>query len=1128
MKPITLTVAGLHSFREKQIVDFGSLCEGGVFGIFGPTGSGKSSILDAMTLALYGKVERASNNTHGILNHAENQLHVSFIFELENAKGTKRYMIERSFKRQDDLKLKSSLCRIIEVGAESVVLADKIRDVEQCVEELIGLTIEDFTKAVVLPQGKFAEFLSLKGADRRQMLQRLFNLEQYGDKLNKKLKSKLTTAKNKLNEVTAEQAGLGDASTEAIKGAEQELKEIEILLEKRQNEVNKIDLDFEKSKNIWDWQLEKSTLTKKLVEIEQDKQQILLLEEKLQHAEEASRLLPYLEEFETAKEALEKAKNRHDLLQEQVVAKKEENEIKAKEYQQARHEKTVKLPLYLTKKQQLTDAKGVQEKAVVLEKEVSELKQKVNSLQSLLREKLVQIQVIEESITADSVKLKESKEKLSQLSVTAEVREKLQKANHQKQSILFSNENLNEQKNELEKSRVLLEQTEEWLHSKIEILTQSKQRMEAIFLKNAATYEAVCEHDRESEKLIRVAEAKLSDLREALEENRRKNLAIGLAGRLQTGSPCPVCGSTHHPKPVRHEDQGEAIEIQIEKLTHVITTARSMNQEFATLKFKLEQISEGLIQEYPGEMKAPLQENSSFHKEGCEDVNEKLQFLEVEQKSLQQDYLKLQENGRKVIQGIRESLKQVNHLEQAKEMNSKTFLELQERVTNLNEKMQEQYRNWKKEFPHLEFETIEARLADISKNDKLAQSLSQEIENGTKILEQKELEKKNYQEECNRLDRQIIEFSSTLKNKLEALTEAQQRLSKEIGNNDIDLLMKETEQMVKQLEDDESYAYDAWQKVQSQLQKLENEVHAAIQGLHDGISRSKLATTKWTEVLATTSFTEDSEVRESILTKDERENLKIQIERFWDQFKQIQTDLQKINDLLQDQVLTQEKWDDIQRIRIELKEMLNQAVEAKGASIKALQVLLEKHERFSELENQRAELERLVEQYNKLQSVFKGNSFVEFIAEEQLVQVSLDASERLGTLTRQRYAVEVDSQGGFIMRDDANGGVRRPVSTLSGGETFLTSLALALSLSAQIQLRGEYPLQFFFLDEGFGTLDSDLLDTVISALEKLHSKQLSVGVISHVQELRARMPKRLIVEPAEPSGKGTIVRLETL
>ena len=126
------------------------------------------------------------------------------------------------------------------------------------------------------------------------------------------------------------------------------------------------------------------------------------------------------------------------------------------------------------------------------------------------------------------------------------------------------------------------------------------------------------------------------------------------------------------------------------------------------------------------------------------------------------------------------------------------------------------------------------------------------------------------------------------------------------------------------------------------------------------------------------------------------------------------------------------------------------------------------------------------------------------MAEEQLVQVCRAASERLGFLTKRRYALEVDSGGGFVIRDDAGGGVRRPVSTLSGGETFLASLALALALSSQIQLRGKYPLQFFFLDEGFGTLDPELLDTVITALEKLHHETLAVGVISHVPELRAQ------------------------
>lgn len=102
---------------------------------------------------------------------------------------------------------------------------------------------------------------------------------------------------------------------------------------------------------------------------------------------------------------------------------------------------------------------------------------------------------------------------------------------------------------------------------------------------------------------------------------------------------------------------------------------------------------------------------------------------------------------------------------------------------------------------------------------------------------------------------------------------------------------------------------------------------------------------------------------------------------------------------------------------------------------------------------------------------------------------------------------------------------RRPVSTLSGGETFTTSLAMALALSGQIQLHGHYPLQFFFLDEGFGTLDPERLDTVVSSLERLPKGDMLVGVITHVPEMRQRIERRLMVEAATPLH-GTRVRAD--
>lgn len=164
MKPILLKLSGLQSYRAQQEIDFASLTETGLFGIFGPTGSGKSSLLDAITLAMYGKVERAVNGTQGIMNHSEDQLSVAFTFELNSSSGARRYRVERKFKRTGEQSVSNTISRFIEVKADGdLVMADKLAEVTRCVEEHIGLKMDDFTRAVVLPQGKFAEFLSLRG-----------------------------------------------------------------------------------------------------------------------------------------------------------------------------------------------------------------------------------------------------------------------------------------------------------------------------------------------------------------------------------------------------------------------------------------------------------------------------------------------------------------------------------------------------------------------------------------------------------------------------------------------------------------------------------------------------------------------------------------------------------------------------------------------------------------------------------------------------------------------------------------------------------------------------------------------------------------------------------------------------
>ncbi len=153
--------------------------------------------------------------------------------------------------------------------------------------------------------------------------------------------------------------------------------------------------------------------------------------------------------------------------------------------------------------------------------------------------------------------------------------------------------------------------------------------------------------------------------------------------------------------------------------------------------------------------------------------------------------------------------------------------------------------------------------------------------------------------------------------------------------------------------------------------------------------------------------------------------------------------------------------------------------------------------------------------YERLKKLFEGNKFMDFVAEEYLQNVAQNASGRLLSLTDGRYFLRYEGgQAGFVVGDNFNGGQTRGVYTLSGGETFLVSLSLALALSSEICLKSLRPIEFFFLDEGFGTLDEKLVGTVMDSLEKLKNEHFSIGIISHVEELKHRIDRKLLVEKA--------------
>nr|MDF9459449.1 AAA family ATPase [Bacillus pumilus] len=428
MKPITLTIKGLHSFREEQTIDFSSLCDAGVFGIFGPTGSGKSSILDAMTLALYGKVERALNNTHGILNQAEEKLSVSFTFALQKEHHIS-YKVERAFKRADEMKVRTTLCRLIEIGDTQTVLADKASEVNRKVEELLGLTIDDFTRAVVLPQGKFAEFLSLKGADRRQMLQRLFNLEKYGDQLVKRLRAKAQNQYGQKNELLAELNGLGEAGPEALAKAKEAREQAKAIFHEKKQARDEAFTAFTKAQAIWQYQKEQEAY-----ETEQNKLNLLApsMEEKkakLNIAEQAEALKPYADALTKAEKQLSQAsKEKQEAEKQNGLHQRTIYDQMTQEYEQARQKKIETEPELLQKKEQLIHLKEIERKKETALQEKTGIEQQKNEKTQQFIQKKKEADNLQSLLERALTKQTQLKHELEQLQVSVKERKSVQDA----------------------------------------------------------------------------------------------------------------------------------------------------------------------------------------------------------------------------------------------------------------------------------------------------------------------------------------------------------------------------------------------------------------------------------------------------------------------------------------------------------------------------------------------------------------------------------------------------------------------------------------------------------------------------------------------------------------------------
>ncbi len=1205
MRPKLLEIEGLQSFRDAQKIDFDRLGETGLFGIFGPTGSGKSTVLDAITFTLFGKVKRAERGTQGIINTNHKTAKVSFAFELVKDGQRKTYRVERTYQRKKDSEnaCEPKVVRLIEVtDVGEIPLSDKASEVTGKVEELLGLSHDDFTRAVVLPQNSFQEFLLLDNRQKREMLERIFYLEEYGRELSEKLTRRMAKLKSRIENLSGEFKAYADATDEAVQKAEETMQAAMAERTRVEAELKLLEAKYNEAKEVWQ-------LVQELAGIEHKEQDQSALQEtidrkrvKLDKAVKADGLLEIIDKKKELFRRLRETEHQlGEIMGKLPGISSSLAEVKQK-YEGLKLEKAAEEPKLVSLRTRLMDALGVKAEIKSIQAKIAGFQRETEKIQQEISDKSGEISRATSEIAAREERLGRLRLEIEPLKTEPEYRQEIQAGVKLETEVNTLAANVSQAEKELEKLNQLIAGVEQKLNgTKVKLSASqsalAKQNAEQQvhadlkpedrvlvlkYMEDVQQLKAAVdglkfrrgELDSLNSRLVELElnfkgltenAQKLEQEKTATEAVRdqaklevehaitamNQNAAYTLSKTLKEGEACPVCGSLHHPNPHVAAEGTDlaALEKRIQAaqkgLAETEKALRKAENAYLVAGEKLKALNEQ-IQQRAQELESKTRDYAAEKLR----LPEELRALELEElqqeletrSNLSKDKLqaieaweKKQEGYQKEIQRLSEVLAQdrlaetglAAELKVNRENRQKSARALAEAVAGLQER-QRQYA----EFLQLhKIESAAAELKRLNDNDRKLNSLQQQQEQIQELLKRKQAALSQLNQELGAINSKNIKLQADSSNLAAQSSEKQIRLKELAGDADIEDEIKRTDAKLEEYAKLEKTCQDSIRTLEEEQNKLSSrraslENQKSIYSENHNSEEKRLA-----EALLEKGFANSQEVEQSVLPKEEQKALNRQIEVYDQEDRKIKLQKDLVVKKLDSRTITEAAWAELSNSYQETAAGKEDFVSQSEVARNNYKLLKDRHEKHLELKNN---LSRLTNKYELLDQIYKllrgdrgkDNSFIDFIAEERLRYVAAKASETLALMTKYRYALELDANSGFIIRDNANGGVHRMVTSLSGGETFLTSLALALALSEQIQLKGQSPLEFFFLDEGFGTLDNNLLDTVIDALERLSKKERVIGLISHVPELKSRIARRLIVNPPSAQGDGSRVKIE--
>lgn len=1017
MRPLRLTMTAFGPYAGTETVDFSAL-EGSIFGIYGETGAGKTTIFDGISFALFGQSSGAERAAEDLVSHhadATDITKVELIFDL----GSERYVAQRIPKQERSAKrgsrtttqaheaylFKATGMSLDEITADNpgnVVAEKKVESVGKKIEDILGYNVNQFRQIVLLPQGDFRRILTASSDDRSPILKKLFDVSLY-ELFTDRIKKDAAELQEQIKEASLKrQTHLGDQTEDELSTIIQSMQEKVMAFEttiKTQAEAVESHQKALSSGEILAKKFEElESAQQAKEELESENENIGILRTRLAKAQAAQNVLISEANMESAEKDAKDAQSRD--------AEAKENLVEAKSA--VDHAKEAL--------KQTSEQEGEREEAHALVLELDRFKEMLDESDG----KLEELNFARTSVTSAEEAKEEASRKTEETKLCLSKLIELQKKHPQHvkdlQEVINTLANL---KHEVEKIE----------HFESAQGKRDKQSKEVQKLK-----------DEYSERVADLKTCKTAF--EQAEQDLTEIQALHVAQKLTPGEPCPVCGSLEHPNPVTGDLARSGKHNQFEKASSDLQEAERSEAEAKAMLAAAEKT----LYEREEDLDAldyPTQDREALIL-ALEEAEQRKEALEADHRF---------ENLAEKIDKAQEAMKEM----------SSSYEESQEALSSSKEtefQAEASYSVLLREVP------IDLRQQDVLNNA--------------------------YSEAVRTLDDLNASHAGAVKNEKEAVVKL------------------------------------------SAAEERANNARTTLEQASDILKEARHA------------FTED--LKEAGLDQSAFKSAKPDIERFsvFDQ---------NIKDF--DQRVATNKAQ-IEELEKSIGDSSNPDITALIAARDLAKEKLEKSQESktrlkSELENKQniqrqaqalsTEIDGLEEKYKPLGEIanlVNGKNDRKVMLPDFAIAAMFDevldaANDRLGPMTGGRYRLfrPEDKVGGRQKRGldvdvfDSNTEKSRPTKTLSGGEGFQASLALALGLSDVVQRdSGGIKLDAIFIDEGFGTLDEDTLNTALETLYALTNDKSSVGLISHTEQVKARVTEGFDIE-VTPSGSHIRARRTT-